>query len=623
MSRYDENSSMQWLIDKIRSGGHQGDRPLPVATPGMNSESDCARKKRLFPFKKKTTVGIELQQDCLKLVRVRQNSEHHRVITTYRTASFDPDISEREDAFSRFLKANIKPFCNSGKNIEVWLTASVRGVEIRYMRFQKIPKRRLAKTVQMMYQRKHAFDGKSFIFDFNVLGEVVEDGVAKLEVVAYIAPRAYVESLQKIFLRAGIALTGISAYSFALQNLFRSDFIGTHGKNICCLHIGTDGSRIDIFSARGELRLSRNIKACVSHMVEAVRDSLRQEADAQTHLGLRPMGIRQARELFFRWIYGETDSDGPPEDLLRIIAGPLERLALQIERTIDYYLFNIEKEAVQTVYLSGEIIANRSVVESIGAHLNYPLKLLEIAPAVFPTASSAEDTPENPAPERRTFTSALGMALSGITVTPNFLFTYRKKQKQVRLVRLHYLIILFFLLMMVIAAGGYYWQRYMIAQKDRQIAVLDATIERQKRKNGLYVAPALISLQLEKIKKKRENARAYIRKYLGLSVIGDIVEATADKELRLTQLTVRLRGDKKKGMAQKSGAPQDGGKSVVIEGYISGNPSAFEGKLTGYLGRLKRRKILGAPMVRKKIEKQLQGRKSLYFVIYMDILWEE
>jgi hypothetical protein len=71
-------------------------------------------------------------------------------------------------------------------------------------------------------------------------------------------------------------------------------------------------------------------------------------------------------------------------------------------------------------------------------------------------------------PEQNAFVPAMGMALSSNSLTPNFLYTYKDKQKTIRNQRINRGVIVGFLLVMVLCVGLSFWQKSVIEKKEYQ-----------------------------------------------------------------------------------------------------------------------------------------------------------
>ena len=117
------------------------------------------------------------------------------------------------------------------------------------------------------------FDEKESLFDFEVQGDLIEDGIPKLRVMAYTAPRDAVKEVKELFSRSGLTLAGITDGAFAVQNLFRTNWVPTDDiSTYANLYLSDAYSRIAIFF-EGNLILTREIKTGVDSLIISLIES--------------------------------------------------------------------------------------------------------------------------------------------------------------------------------------------------------------------------------------------------------------------------------------------------------------------------------------------------------------
>jgi len=261
---------------------------------------------------------------------------------------------------------------------------------------------------------------------------------------AYSAPKQEVDELVDIFSKSGYPLTGISIVPFALQNLFRTQWL-KDGKNVCSLFVGADWSRIAVFS-NGSLVLSRGIKAGIKSMVEAIREEIginRSEQSLPPADGDHTPVFENYNENYdsdpaLKMLTGFINDTLPStgeeealnvnsEKLFGTIQPALDRVIRQVERTLRHYTLNFGDVGVGKVYISGQISSNRHVVNYIGEQLGISVEPIDpFASEAF--LSDGLSIPKSES-ERGAFVPAVGMALSSNSFTPNFIFTYKEKEK--------------------------------------------------------------------------------------------------------------------------------------------------------------------------------------------------
>jgi type IV pilus assembly protein PilM len=328
---------------------------------------------RVLPFKKAGAVGVDIGHDDLRMVLATKSDGKWKLPALKKTP-IPRDLSRTSDGFIEFLRRELSSFVGA-KSYNIWTVVSPSEIEIRNLRIPKVPKKQIEDVVFWSVKKEFPFDEKESILDFEVLGEVIDQGIPKISVMAYIAPKQGAETLQRLFSRAGYPLNGISITPFAIQNLFRSGWMGAAGETIACLHVGFDYSRIDIF-AGGNLTMTRDIKTGTNSMVESFVDQYNDKVRQTFSGSAEEIDMDGARKVVYALSpdspqLSESDKgyNLQQEDIFEMIMPALERLVRQVERTCDYYNGTLGYEKVVRIHISGAIDSSMKLVAYVGSQL--------------------------------------------------------------------------------------------------------------------------------------------------------------------------------------------------------------------------------------------------------------
>lgn len=626
MARPDIISSTERLLELIRGKNPSSPEESPVSTPTSYTDRLTSSFKKVLPFRKKMTMGVNIGYHDLKIVEISHTSDKKLELINFKRVPFESDISIDSPIFPRFLRSILADFNGSSKNVEIWSAISSTRVETRYLRIPKVSKKQVANAVFWSYKKEVNFNEKEEIFDFEVLGDINVDGIRKTEVLAYSAPKEEILRLENIFSKSGYPLTGMTIISFVLQNLLRSNWIDTEGKNLCNLYIGRDWSRIDIFS-NGNLVLSRGIKAGIKSMVEAIRETMykgpeevssdlmdtESRAESESVDEVSQYEAEQARKIFDSFINNSLafldEDEGinlKEEEIFKMIFPALERLVRQVDRTLEHYSLNFEKERVAKIYLSGPIGNQRRIVDHIGDQLGLAIDVFD---PFGPGLQISEDIsiPES-ASERESFAPAVGMALSNTSLTPNFIFTYKDKENSSKIRRINNAVFTALIFLMAISVGGYIWQGYRISQKKAQIDQL----HRQAGNIGPYLDQKLIAQLVEQITQKRQRVVEVGKRYIGMAAITEISSLTPSN-IRLSSLIAELG----KVLEDKNDHQK---RLLVIDGIISDERLIFESVLAEYLIKLKGSPLFDKPSIKKKSTEIVGDKEVLRFTAELEFV---
>jgi type IV pilus assembly protein PilM len=635
LAKRGEVTSTERLLDLIRTDS----KSEYTASSMVSQKSFGHRLKNFFnnpvSFKKTISVGVDLGHDDIKMVMISRISDQKYEMLEYERIPFDDNVDRQSPQFPQFLRTVLANFCGNTKNVELWCTIPSARVETRQIRIPKVNPKQIPNSVYWSYKKISSFDETKNIFDFEILGEVEEGDRPKIDVMAYTAPQQEIKELKDMFSKAGYPLTGISIVPFAFQSILRSGQIETDEMNVSSLYIGRDWSRIDIFAA-GNLVLSRGIKAGVKTMIEALRTEIEGNlfelsiAKSPTKDSARISAIKkklkgeleQAHQLFFGVIHDSAPSllDErqrllKEDKIFKMILPALERLVRQVERTLRHFSLNYDNARVGKLYISSGVNPHQRIVDYIGEELAIPTETLN------PFADSANfislaPSPEDPS-EQSAYVPAMGMALSSNSLTPNFLYTYKDKQKTARTQWVNRGVFAAFGLVGVLCIAVTLWQGGQVDEKEYKLQ----NLQQQLEKVTLRVDKNLILKLVDETQSTRRQIKEIGQKYLGVAVISEITDLTPPS-VRLISISAKLGDAPDKGKGQKKGKQKKGpdNKTLVLDGIVRGDRLILESTLAGYLMELKNSPMFDQPTISKKSFERYQDNDVLRFTARLKLL---
>jgi len=613
----DEISSTEKLLDLIRK---KDDSP-PSSADKNSADAAPPPSRRFFsdviPIRKRITVGVDIGYNDLKLGMVNQISDKKFELLDFIKIRYPKGVNQNSPKFPDFLKAALKDFCGRGRNISIWSAISSAKVETRSLKIPRVSKKQVDNAIYWTLKKDVAFDESEMIFDFEALGEIVEDGVNKIEVMAYVAPRQDVVQMRNLFAKIGFPLTGVSIIPFGIQNLLRTQIVESGGGNICHLFIGRDWSRIVIY-AGSNLSLSRGIKAGVKSMIEAVAQAISKAETREGEQSINPsessifgiddesymLDLEQARRIFFQHItsddalrLGDTNRILTPKDVFSMIQPALDRLIKQVERTLQHYNLHINPDRIERIYVSGSMSEYKLLLEYMREQLDISIDILDpFSPRL--SYLGVAPLPEK-ASRKEAFAPAIGMALSRHTLTPNFIYTYKDKESAEKARRTNRIAAFAILIFVAFCYGLYAWGNAVIDGRKIQLARLKA----EARAFQPQVNKELIVSLATQTKEKRSALKQLGDKYKGMAVINELTALTPP-EIRLVRITANL-GEA--GPSKASGPKQ----MLSLEGVVLGDRLTFESLLAGYIVELKSSPLFKTTRI---------GDKSFQFVDRQEVL---
>jgi len=633
LAKQDEISSTEKLLELIRSNNSKAYDEYEEDA----KRSGLGRLKSAFgnpiQFRRGITIGLDLGYDDLKMIKIHRISDHKFEMLDYIRVPFDGEITRESEEFHQFLKPAIADFAGRVKNIELWCTISSARVETRPLRIPKVSAKQLPNSVFWSYQKDAPFDEKEKVFDFEILGDIDDGGTTKTDVMAYTAPREEVKALKALFIKAGFPLTGISIVPYAFQALLRTRRIDSDEPNVSSLYIGRDWSRIDIFS-NGNLMLSRGIKAGVRTMIEALRKGIEgsrlelslvktAEDDTRRIKAVKRklnLDFEKAQQHFFGLIHDpsldipDTREIAAREDnIFSMILPALERLVRQVERTLRHYSLNYDNARVGKIFISSGVRSHQRILDYMGEELGIPTE------AINPFASGTNFLTMVPWPdsvsEQSAFAPAMGMALSSNGVTPNFLHTYKDKEKTIRSQRVNRGVLTGFFVIIALCIGLSFWQNVQIGTREAQRNFL----EQKLSSFSLRVDENLILRLLDQHRAKNRSVAELSKTYFDLAVVNEITNLTP-ANIRLLSISAdfgSLPTDKNQTENKKAKQPPQ--KILVLDGIIQGDRLNLESILAGYLMDLKNSPLFDQPSINRTSFEFYESLEVLRFTAQLNL----
>ena len=612
MARLSDITSTEKLLKLIRSKREETpdssvvDLSVAAEPPPKKRGHFSLPLPKLISLQKTSTVGIDIGHDYLRMVRATETSGGHWRIDDRKRFALPLNTPRESPEFRAFLKAALAAICGSAERSNLWAIMSAARVEVRHIRIPKVPKKQISNAVYWTARKDAPFDEKEMIFDFELQGEVIDQGIPKLAAMVYTAPLQEIADLKGLFSRIGRPLAGISIVPFSLQNLLRTGWISAREGAVASLFIGIDFSRIDIY-AGDNLVMTRGIKAGMSSMVESLVYSFN---ELNQDPGTPSLTIEEGRK-----IVQSLSLDSSPlrendvgfglriEDIFAMVRPALERLVRQVERTFEHYAATMPGDRISRILVSGVMNINKTIIDYVGSQLGVTSEVLDPLNELDP-AYDMDMEEGNSISERIAFGPALGLAFSGNDHTPNLMFTYKDKEREASISRINTAVFAVFIIAVFICSGVFVFQNHAIAQKKKVVA----GIESQMAGLGAVADRNQLLNMAVKVSQRRQLSKQYAERYLGMVLISELIELTP-ANIRFIDLKINL------GPAPAGEAPKALQEEIIVEGLIRGDRKLFETSLATYVMALEASPLFRQVVIQKNSVEPFIKDEALHFIL--------
>jgi Tfp pilus assembly PilM family ATPase len=578
-------NSTEKLLNVIRGKNEESfnapDKPeVSVSAKKRTKNINVISPKRFFD-KKNFTVGVDVGREFICLVKTANNSDDKPILVDKKIIKYSPGISDGSPEFNTFLKSSIISFCGSMAKCNIWTKISTGEVNVHFLKVPRVPKNKLDNVIYWTAKKEGFIDEEKLIFDFELQGEIVDQGNSKYSVMVYTAPKAEIERIKSLFFDMGITLAGITTVPFALQNIFRSEWMPVTEEIFASLFIGNNFSRIDVYD-KDNLVMSRGIKTGSGNsMAEAIIASvfektgnvrLNQVEAIKILLSLSPDSEKLSKT--------DAGYDLTKEEILEMISPVWERLARQVDLTLK--TSSIGDQRVEKIYIRSSVNVDNSILAYMSDQLGVKTEFFD----PFKQQASYLSMESLSVQEGVLLSPALGFSLSNNNRTPNVIYTYVEKNREIKTKRIDRLVFMSFLAALIICLVTLIYQ------------VSELNILKEKRvklENELTLYNPLLSVETinnasNRAKIQKIIAHQYAQRYLGLAAIGEVSDLTPSN-VRLLSFIITQGSD-----ATKNGAASDG---VAIEGIIFDQRDKLDSDLSQYVIKLENSPMFSKVSVQK------------------------
>jgi len=481
------------------------------------------------------------------------------------------DLDPDSDQWVKILEQSLSRFTGRAKKVDVWCVIEPSMLKIKHIVIPDMPMEKIGNAAFWGLKRETDFDETTDIFDFELLEDEVVDGVKKKNLIVFSAGKNRIQTLRKMFDRAGYPLCGITAIPFALQNFVRTRKVDLEVPYFAVIHISQDTSDIYCFSRAGVL-LVRSLRTGALNLIE---------------------GLDENPEMAQLFLPGEAPEAQP--SVSPQVQEVSERLVSKIIRTGDYCAQHYTGNTPIThYYFLGEIDMFAPFMDLAQNMIPGGVKLFEPLtrdmPAKVPALPEKKD-------EHSAVLIAWGLALSGRDRTPNFIYTHQDKQKQIRRKRITTTVCLAggMILAALVAMNLFFFTVY---KKD---LTLLGQLDRELTRVGKDITPVDIDEIVDASKKTINHADVYVDRYLPLGVIYDLCRITPP-HIRLTSLAYGKADTEKKEI-----------RTIRIQGQITGPGLTLEAELAHYILSLSASPVFGNIQVTKERTQVKNAQDQLLF----------
>ncbi|MFH1704304.1 MAG: type IV pilus assembly protein PilM [Nitrospirota bacterium] len=355
------------------------------------------------------TIGLDIGSHSIKLVGLKMTLKGP--VITHAGIKEIPYGEEREDL--DFISETVKGLYREiglqpGK---VSLSVSGSGVFIRQITIPSMPKAELKEAVRWEIKEYLPFPVESAQIDFFILHEFVEDNVKKLDVIVVACPKNLIDRTLSIAEGAGLKPVHLDICPFAIWNTLLISGQLAKEEVIALIELGDEKTVIHLFR-NGVLQFAREITPAGEDITRAIMEGIVSDKEPRL-IYERAEKIKQEMDIFPKTPHEKARDKSIDFSKISFLVRPvLERLTVEIGRSLDYYKNQFHVERIDRLLLTGGGSNLVDIASCLSGELRLPVEqFIPFRKILFDSKKIDPQVSQLLEPMSALFTVATGIAL--------------------------------------------------------------------------------------------------------------------------------------------------------------------------------------------------------------------
>lgn len=298
-------------------------------------------------------TGLDIGTCTIKAVNIKEKSGKYSLIN-FGVAEISEDPIESMDPSQKnvLIQTAIKrAILESGsKSKEVSISLSGDQVIVRYIKLPFMSKEELKGVIKYEAEQYIPFNIDQVVIDFNILGESIEEGQKKIEVLLVAIKEEVVNQYIDLLKGAGFSINSIQFDAFAIQNSIEVNYGKKEDETYVSLNIGGKMTNLNIVED-GITRFSRDIPIGGILLTKDISKEFNVGyAEAEKLKIEQGQIIIESEEVKLSRIPSKEDKK---IKIYSCVVTTLGKLVTEIRRAFDFYESQTKKRGIGKIYLSG------------------------------------------------------------------------------------------------------------------------------------------------------------------------------------------------------------------------------------------------------------------------------
>lgn len=354
-------------------------------------------------FSTKKCVGLDIGSKNIKLVFLKPAGQNKFCLQYFQTIPLPDEISTAdvlpENRISTLVPV-LREVFTKNKKLPKNVAVSVAGssVVIRYLKLPIMTKEELEKSINIEVEPFIPFPINEVYLSFDIIGEVIDEGVRKNEVVVAAVKKDVVDTLISLLSQCGLTPMFIDVDSFSLERTINYNY-ELKEEVVCLVNIGANITTVSIIENL-TTRVSRDLTFGINYFLNDLQKT-RQLQPSEILEYLKNDGLIISDEEKEEYLMQNKKTELSISKDLSVL---LKELTTEIHKIIDFYYFQKgEQKPLSKIFLSG----GGCIIRNLALYFSNEFKIETEILDPFRNIKNAEVVPDDVKP---LFSVAVGLA---------------------------------------------------------------------------------------------------------------------------------------------------------------------------------------------------------------------
>ncbi|PKK96452.1 MAG: hypothetical protein CVV58_06285, partial [Tenericutes bacterium HGW-Tenericutes-3] len=125
-----------------------------------------------------------------------KTSDGKLLLVDQKIVKYSDRIAKGSGEFNDILKSSLTAFAGSLDDCDIWTMISASEVNVQHLKIPHVPKKQLRNVIYWAAKKENPIDEKEVVFDYEIQGDIADQGIPKHSVMVYTVPRSEVQKVK-------------------------------------------------------------------------------------------------------------------------------------------------------------------------------------------------------------------------------------------------------------------------------------------------------------------------------------------------------------------------------------------------------------------------------------------